>query len=270
MQGQTVAVTAASASRTQTVEVGGAGEHRLHDGVLRPRQREQQAGTGQTGHLLTRPALVVVPVPQDRVAYVAQQAAQLAREARAVAAAAAGTPTAAALGVVVVMATASTATVAALLATATAATAGATLSTTPGPTALGPRGPAVGQVLAEVGPDRVPDAVEVDADGTQGLAVLVVRRGRGLGGGVDVGVGLVDGVDVLGDHDLAGCVEPQAVVGEGGVRRTSGVGEQAEQEVVGTDLGVAQLAGDVCRLGDGDPGFGVESGLHGDLLDEGL
>ena len=81
------------------------------------------------------------------------------------------------------------------------------------------------------------------------------------------GVGLVDGVDVLGGHDLACGVEPQAVVGEGGVGRPPCVGEQAEQEVVGTDLGVAQLAGDVRRLGDGDPGFGVESGLHGCLLE---
>ena len=78
-----------------------------------------------------------------------------------------------------------------------------------------------------------------------------------------VGVGLVDGVDVVGCHDLACGVEPQTVVGEGGVGRPSCVGEQAEQEVVGTDLGVAQLAGDVRRLGDGDSGFGVESGLHG-------
>ena len=77
---------------------------------------------------------------------------------------------------------------------------------------------------------------------------------------------LVDGVDVLGGHDVACGVEPQTVVGEGGVGRPPCVGEQAEQEVVGTDLGVAQLAGDVRRLGDGDSGFGVESGLHGCLL----
>ena len=130
-------------------------------------------------------------------------------------------------------------------------------------TALGAVAPAVTEVLAEVGPDRVTDTVEVDADGPQGLAVVVVGRGRGL----LARLGLVDGIVApigvaLGDEVASG-VEAQAVLGQRGVRRAAGVGEQAEQEVVGTDLAVAELAGDVRRLGDGDPGFGVETGVHG-------
>ena len=42
------------------------------------------------------------------------------------------------------------------------------------------------------------------------------------------------------------------MVAEGGVRRAPRVGEQAEEEVAGADLLVAELAGDVRRLGDGD------------------
>src|SRR5262249_23674199 len=72
------------------------------------------------------------------------------------------------------------------------------------------------------------------------------------------------GLDVVARDDLASGVEAEAVVAEGGVRRAPRVGEQAEEEVAGADLPVAELAGDVRRLGDGDPGFSVESGVHGD------
>ena len=57
------------------------------------------------------------------------------------------------------------------------------------------------------------------------------------------------------------------MVPERGVGHAPGVGEQTEEEVAGADLPMAELAGDVRRLGDGDPGLGVESGVHVVLLE---
>src|SRR5580765_8871296 len=64
--------------RAQAVEVGGAREDRLHDRVLGPGQREQEPGAGHAGNVASGGAVVVEPVAQDRSAYVAQQAAELA------------------------------------------------------------------------------------------------------------------------------------------------------------------------------------------------
>jgi hypothetical protein len=121
--------------------------------------------------------------------------------------------------------------------------------------------PSVGEVVAEVGADRLPDPVEVDPDGREGLAVVgIAGRVGALGRGV---APAARGVHVPIRDDVTSLVEVDAVLCEGGVRRASRVGEQAEQQVAGADLAVAELACDVDRLGDGDSRFGVESGVHG-------
>ena len=188
------------------------------------------------------------PFAQHRASCVAQHRAELARERQAVTPAAGAAPAASATLVVVLVVVL----VVARSATASAASLAAS--------AVGPVGPAVGEVCAEVGADGLADPVEVDADGLEGLAVLVVADGLFTALGL---VGSRLGVDVVLGDQVASGVEVDAVVPQGGVRRTAGVGEQAEEEVVGADLPVAQLAGDVRRLGDGDPGFGVESVVHG-------
>jgi hypothetical protein len=91
-------------------------------------------------------------------------------------------------------------------------------------------GPAVGEVGRGYA-DRVADAVEVDADGAQGLAVLVVRRC--LGGSMSSGRREVD--VVLGGH-VSRAVEPRpwSVRAAYAVPRGWRAGRAV---VVGTDLG---------------------------------
>jgi hypothetical protein len=176
--------------------------------------------------------VAVETVPEDRPTDVTQQRAQLAREARTVLAPAAGATAPAAAAVVLVV----------------VVTAPATAALAPAAPTLGPVGPTLGEVVAEVRADRLADTVEVDPDGLEGLAVVVVAAGLAVSGVLGLGVCL----DVVRRDDLASAVEVEAVVAEGGVRRAPRVGEQAEQEVAGADLPVAELAGDVRRLGDGD------------------
>ena len=130
-------------------------------------------------------------------------------------------------------------------------------------TALRPGGPALGEVGAEVGADGLADLVEVDADRLERLAVLGVVGSLGRVGRLGGLLALGFGIDMVLRDQLARGVEVDAVVPERGVGHAPGVGEQAEEEVAGADLAMAELAGDVRRLGDGDPGFGVESGVHG-------
>src|SRR4029079_3078629 len=119
-------------------------------------------------------------------------------------------------------------------------------------TALRPGCPASGEVGAEVGADGLADLVEVDADRLECLAVLCVVGSLGRVGRLVslhvLGVGIYM---VLCDQVARG-VEVDAVVPERGVGHAPGVGEEAEEEVAGADLPMAELAGDVRRLGDGD------------------
>jgi hypothetical protein len=134
-----------------------------------------------------------------------------------------------------------------------AATSAALASSTSRPDALGPVAPVRREVVAEVGTNRLADPVEVDPDGLEGLAVLGVAGRCADDGLVAVGpVGARLALDVVLGDQVAGTVEVKAVVVQGGVRRAPRVGEQAEQEVAGADLTVAELAGDVRRLGDGN------------------
>ncbi len=124
----------------------------------------------------------------------------------------------------------------------TSATASLAPTTSAG-SALGPFGPAVGQVFAEAAAHGLADLVEIDSDAAQSISILFVSLLRRLVVGARSFLCVVVslGMELL-DH-FPGRGQGQALFAEQAEQRAPGVAQHAQDEVVVSELPVTEVAG---------------------------